>query len=204
MKTFYLVDFENLHEASLNITNKATANDEVLLFYTSNSPKIDLDYLEKHKCFFSYYGVKAGKQSLDMCLSSYLGYLIKSYGNKNKYVIVSADTDYDNVIAFWKNRNITKIARQSPKADNNKTASSTKTAVNKKEAKPSANEKTDLNNRITRILNSNGVKADVRGEITSLVIKNYGKGKNPVYLSIIQKYGQKDGRKYYNLIKKEL
>ena len=32
MKTFYLVDFENLHEASLNITNKATANDEVLLF----------------------------------------------------------------------------------------------------------------------------------------------------------------------------
>lgn len=204
MKTYYLVDFENMHEDSLSITQKATSNDEIILFYTSNSPKINLDYLEKHSCVFKYYSVKAGNQSLDMCLSSYLGYLIKSYGNKNKYVIVSADTDYDSVISFWKSHNITNASRKFSTKGDNKTAVKKDTSKKKNEKKPPSDITTELNNRIAKLLSSKGVDATVRGSITSIVAKNYKRGKKDVYLGIIQKFGQNDGLKYYRFIKKEL
>ena len=56
--------------------------------------------------------VPVRKQSVDMHLVSYLGYLIGKNKNKEcRYVIISRDNDYDNVIKFWKNNKI-KITRK--------------------------------------------------------------------------------------------
>ena len=198
MKTYYLVDYENLHEKALNLTQKATATDEILLFYTSNSPKIDLKYLKNQKAKIEYFEVKSGKQSLDMCLCSYLGYLIKSFGNKSKYVIISGDTGYDNVIHFWKTQNTTGVSRQEVSEKKKET---TTNANNNSE-----NDKTVLNNKIAKKLKGNGLSGNTIGDISSLVVKHYNEKnrKQVIYLAIIKEYGQKDGLKYYNLIKKEL
>ncbi len=198
MKAYYLVDYENMHENALNLTQKASATDEILLFYTSNSPKIELKYLKNQKAKINYFEVKSGKQSLDMSLCSYLGYLIKSFGNKSKYVIVSGDTGYDNVIHFWKTQNTTGVSRQA-------------VSEKKKETKTDANntpdnDKTVLNNKIAKRLKGNGLNGNTIGDISSLVVKHYNEKnrKYAIYLAIIKKYGQKDGLIYYNLIKKEL
>ncbi len=56
--------------------------------------------------------VPARKQSLDMHLVSYLGHLLGSCGKQYAYVIVSKDTDYDNIIKFWKEEGYPNISRK--------------------------------------------------------------------------------------------
>ena len=47
-----------------------------------------------------------------MHLVSYLGYLLGIHGKKCTYVIVSNDTDYDNIIKFWKEEGYPNISRK--------------------------------------------------------------------------------------------
>ena len=47
----------------------------------------------------------AKKQSIDMHLVSYLGLLIGKDGKSSNYVIVSKDSDYINIINYWKREN---------------------------------------------------------------------------------------------------
>ena len=56
--------------------------------------------------------VPAGKQSLDMHLAAYLGYLLGIHGKECAYVIISKDTDYDNIIKFWKGEGYSHISRK--------------------------------------------------------------------------------------------
>ena len=203
MKTYYLIDFENLHEDALKITKKANKEDSLIIFYTSNSPKISLDAFEGQKAKNEVIKVKAGKQSLDMCLVSYLGYLIKSDGKNCNYVIISDDCGFDNVVSFWKERKITTVSRQE-KPIEAKTA--VKPDIPKNKSKISAADKTELSNRITKTLNEANPKIDNKtvGEISSLAVKSMGEGKQAIYLKLIQKYGQKKGLQYYNSIKKAI
>lgn len=189
MSTYYLVDFENLHEDGLDITSGANASDYIYVFFTSNSPKISLDALANQKAMLKILHVPAGKQSLDMSLSSFLGSLVQN--RENKYVIVSDDTGYDCVISFWKSLGYNNISRIGSK---------------KVSSPQSPNEKTVLNNRIAAILSEAKVDTSIINYISSLVVKNFEvkSGKQNIYLAIIKKYGQKDGLRYYNLIKKEI
>ena len=197
MKTYYFVDFENMHENAMIITQEAAPTDEILLFYTSNSPKIELKYLKDQKAKIDYFEIKSGKQSLDLSLCSYLGYLIKAYGNRSKYIILSGDTGFDNVIDFWKSRGIAGVTRQ-------KTVEQKKAKT--KENNTSENDKTVLNNKIAKALKGKGLNGNTIGDISSLVVKHYNEknSKHVIYLEIIKKYGQKDGLEYYGFIKKEL
>lgn len=203
MKTYYLVDFENMHEEALKLTEKAGEKDNLIIFFTSNSPKISLEALEGQKAKPEIIKIKSGKQSLDMCLVSYLGYLIKTDGKDSKYVIISKDSGFDNVISFWKERKITTVSRQEKQI---KAIASEKSKSSKTGVKPSSDKRTELSNNITKKLNEVSPKIDNKtvGEITSLTVKNIGEGKQAVYLKLIQKYGQKKGLQYYNAIKKEI
>lgn len=49
--------------------------------------------------------VKKGKQTLDKCLITYIGFLIRTFP-ADEYFIVSNDSDYDDIIDFWKERGI--------------------------------------------------------------------------------------------------
>ena len=114
IETYYLIDFENVHEDGLICSKKLTQHDHIHIFSTTNAPKISIEKLASFNYAeqFSHI-IPAGKQSLDMHLVSYLGYLIGSNtNNRCKYIIISRDTDYDNVISFFKTIAPLNIKRQ--------------------------------------------------------------------------------------------
>ena len=96
----YLIDYENVREHGLkNIRYKK--DDMIYLFYTANAAKIELDALSEIEAAMKFIKVAAGKQSLDMHLISYLGYLICEHEGRAEFVIVSNDAGYDGVLRFW-------------------------------------------------------------------------------------------------------
>lgn len=101
-KTVYLIDYENVHEAGLQGMNQCPAGDCVHLFYSVNANRLSLDLLRGMKATLTVHKVQPGRQSLDMQLVSYLGYLIGMEGLDCRYVIVSKDTDFTNTPLFWK------------------------------------------------------------------------------------------------------
>lgn len=109
-----MVDFENVHNKGLENIDNLTKTDHVHIFYTANAPSISLDILAKVKGpDIVIHKVPVRKQSLDMHLVSYLGYLLGIKENKIcSYVIVSNDKDYDNIIAFWREHGIKSISRE--------------------------------------------------------------------------------------------
>ncbi|MBD5521726.1 MAG: hypothetical protein HDR03_11025 [Lachnospiraceae bacterium] len=162
IETYYLIDFENVHEDGLICSKRLTQHDHIHIFSTTNAPKISLEKLASFNYAEQFsHVIPAGKQSLDMHLVSYLGYLIgSSTNNRCKYIIISRDTDYDNVISFFKTIAPLNIKRQNsmslvskPITINN--AASTQVAANKPaltHAQVSAN-----NTSSTKVTNNNAV-----------------------------------------------
>ncbi len=115
METYYLIDFENVHDEGLANIDSLSKNDHVHIFYTNNALKINMDILSKGHdkgIDITIIPIPTGKQSLDMHLVSYLGYLLGNYGKQYAYVIVSKDTDYDNIIKFWQEEGYPNISRK--------------------------------------------------------------------------------------------
>ncbi|MDE7121912.1 MAG: hypothetical protein K2O42_07105, partial [Oscillospiraceae bacterium] len=112
METHYLIDYENTGARAFNGSQKLSESDHIHLFYTENSKNITVNILSEHgNARIDTYKIPTGKQSLDMHLVSYLGFLIGTDSKqKNRYVILSYDSDYDKIIQFWKAKNI-KISR---------------------------------------------------------------------------------------------
>ncbi|MCM1133500.1 MAG: PIN domain-containing protein [Ruminococcus flavefaciens] len=113
--TYYLIDYENTSNRGLKGCGKLKKNDRICIFYSENASKINLDFLASHgKAKINAIKVPVKKQSLDMHIASYIGYLIGKNKDRNidcKFVIISKDNDYDNIIAFWKKRKI-KVSRR--------------------------------------------------------------------------------------------
>lgn len=77
METYYLIDFENVNNAGLVCKNQLGDHDHIHIFSTKNAPKISIESLENfNNIDFNSHVIPAGKQSLDMHLIAYLGYLI--------------------------------------------------------------------------------------------------------------------------------
>ena len=89
IETYYLIDFENVKEDNLLGGEKLGACDQVHIFSTENVPKISIRLLSVFNStkVFSHV-VAVGKQSLDMHLVSYLGFLLGK-NEKARYVIIS-------------------------------------------------------------------------------------------------------------------
>ena len=224
IETYYLIDFENVKEDNLLGGEKLGACDQVHIFSTENVPKISIRLLSVFNStkVFSHV-VAVGKQSLDMHLVSYLGFLLGK-NEKARYVIISQDTDYDNVIAFWKKRLNCDIKRQNSmggkparallgktvnKAEKNKT-NKNKPENNKAEkskVKPrAAQNKVQLNNEIQKILAKAGFDKEIIGYVASLCISELAQknAKQNIYRDIVAKYGQKQGLNIYNHIKQNI
>ncbi|MCR5815205.1 MAG: hypothetical protein K6G15_12050, partial [Desulfovibrio sp.] len=59
--------------------------------------------LSEAQAFFS--GThNTGKNSTDFCIVTFLGYLIKKFGKKYKYVIISKDNGFKSVTNYWKDK----------------------------------------------------------------------------------------------------
>ena len=116
-ETFYLIDFENVGLKGLEGAEKLTRHDHVYLFSTRNAPKIDTATLSTfNNTNFEVHEVPAKSQSLDMHLVSYLGFLLGKYIDNPKLtmrvVIISNDTDYDDVAQFWNRRLDISVSRR--------------------------------------------------------------------------------------------
>ena len=183
IETYYLVDFENVNEEGLSCSGKLKSHNHIHIFSTKNAPKISFDTLTSFNSIeLCSHIVPAKKQSLDMHLVSYLGYLIgKNSSSKCKYVIVSKDTDYDNVISFFKELNSSDITRQKSidqvsKQNSTQTPSVTKTAAkaDKNNAIPAVSEKkSQLNIIIQHAVRNAGHSPAISNKVASIVIKHF-------------------------------
>ena len=171
-----------------------SSKDYVHLFFSVNSPYVKIQSLALLNNTKLYcHNVPAGKESLDMNLTSYLGYLI--HKNKDKkviYVIVSQDRGYDKVIQFWKGEKGVVITRRS--SIDSKVEEQKKVLPNKK---------MKINLDVQHVLAKANVAVELVNGVASLVSQNYAedKRKQIIYLTLLSKYGQKDGLQLYNLIK---
>ncbi len=103
METFYLVDFENVHNEGIKNIGSISKDEHIHIFSTDNVMKIEPRlFWDKGNKDINPYLVPIGKQSVDMHLVSFLGYLLGCHGKNCVYVIVSKDMDYDNIVKFWK------------------------------------------------------------------------------------------------------
>ena len=105
-RKIFLIDFENVHEKGLEGIGELSPDDAVHLFYTKNASKISLDILSEVKAKLAFHKVNVGKQSLDMQLVSYLGYLIGTVGHDPEYIIISNDTGFGNTLSFWGDKKV--------------------------------------------------------------------------------------------------
>ena len=116
IKTYYLIDYENVGSEGFKGCEKLRGTDIIHLFYTDNSRKIDLDIINDHgESKLITHKVPTGNQSADMHLGSYLGYLIgkecTGQDEECKIVVISKDTGFDHIIEFWKAEENVKISR---------------------------------------------------------------------------------------------
>ncbi|MCH5249469.1 MAG: hypothetical protein J1E98_06035 [Lachnospiraceae bacterium] len=189
VETYYLIDYENVNEDGLTGSEKLGSHDHVLIFSTKNASKISIGKLNDFNSVdLSSHEIPAGNQSLDMHLVSYLGYLIgTNNNNKCEYIIISKDTDYDNIISFWKTHNILNIKRKDSInaeeniADNNKNTSETVIASDKTDTSAKNNKvkidpemKTQLNNKVQQAIRKAGYTQSVTNKVTSIVLTHYG------------------------------
>lgn len=208
-ETYYLIDFENVNEDGLSISEKLTKHDHIHLFYTKNTPKIDIKILNNlNSANLSTHKIPAGKQSLDMHLVSYLGYLIGSHKSNNDYVIISKDSDYNNIISFWKKQNNTKITRHKKISDYQKDNKNTNTIANNtnsqkdKETKTKKSDiKCQLNTEIQRAIINADFPRDTSNNVASIVVKYYEEDKalNTIHNELKKFYP--DYLKIYKIIK---
>lgn len=102
MATYYLVDFENVHDTGLRGIDELSYEDCVFIFYTAYANRVGLDMLEGIQAGLRVIRTPTGDQSLDRHLISYLGYLLGQESNpETRYQIISKDNGYRSIVTFW-------------------------------------------------------------------------------------------------------
>ena len=154
---------------------------------------------------FNSHIVPAGNESLDMHLIAYLGYIIGTdteKNAKNKYDIVSKDTDYDNTIKFLKQLSNVNIVRQSALTPNNKSSKSTAikaaTTTNSTKQNDTSTAKQQKNKNIQKVLS----KASCSNEVISYKHHESTNAKETIHQALCDKFGDGRGLNIYNHIKK--
>ena len=100
--TIYLIDFENVSIGGLKGASDLGQQDLVFLFSSKNAARLTTATLATfNSTTLKFVEVPVKKQSLDMHLVSYLGYLIGTTDAEH-FIIISNDHDYDNIMAFWR------------------------------------------------------------------------------------------------------
>jgi len=188
------------------------------MFSTKNAPKITTATLATfNSTNFKVHEVPVKKQSVDMHLVTFLGYLIGKEGDSSNYVIISKDNDYQNIVKYWKNEiNIT-VTYQDNFISNNsnfnifseersrkRKSISVNSIENLTSNSPTSNSNRELNNLKTAIRNELkqlGCSNNNINLILKIVSTHYG---NDKFLMIIHNEFQKSFDDYltiYDVVK---
>lgn len=214
MKNHYLIDYENVKEKGLEgIFRLLPENSMVYIFYTKNANTVKMElfmdsFENKAEVPLKAYYIKAGKQSLDMQLVSFLGYLIGSEPDgENRYLIISRDSDFVNTVSFWQDNFGNSRVEQYPTIDAALYfMSEAKEEAESEEAGESEpvimNAKSLLNNAIQTALSKNRVEGSKIPKIASMVVafckeENH---KEIIMECLVKKYGSKEAYQLFPII----
>ena len=210
MNTYYLIDYENVNSNGLEGCNKLTKSDHIIIFFTKNAMKINMSDISNHgNAELKMIEIPPGKQSVDIHIGSYLGYLLGINGGKDyRVVIISKDSDFDNMLKFWKDKNGAKVSRavKIKASTQNTEKGKQKSSIEKIASEENGSQKTKINNEIMQTLSKAGFENEIMGFVASTAVKNIDakNGKQQIYRAIISKFGQSKGLEIYNHIKKIL
>lgn len=205
IKTYYLIDYENVHGDGLAGCGDLGKKDRIIIFFTKNAKSIDMSEIADHgDARLKMIEVSAGKQSADMHIGSYLGYLAGKKGKNCNVVIVSRDTDYDNVIKFWKKKTGIAASRAQQigkKCAPGNTANHKPTAPKKAPKKNSGARKAKLNQETMQAMRSAGFNAQTANKVAQIATGHYGSEHfmSDVHNTLKEKY--KDYLKMYEVVK---
>lgn len=178
IETHYLIDYENVHGDGLSGCQELGKTDHIVIFFTQNAKNIDMSDISNHgSAELEMIEVPAGKQSADMHIGSYLGYLAGKCGKNCNVVIVSKDTDFDNVIKFWKQKTgITASRTQQIKKKSVHVQQPKKQPVAppKTSTKVSGTKKTKLNQEVMQAVRNAGYDALVANTVAQISTGLYG------------------------------
>lgn len=179
IETFYLIDYENVHGDGLSGCQDLGKTDHIVIFFTQNAKNIDMSDISNHGAAdLDMIEVPAGKQSADMHIGSFLGYLSGKNGKNCSVVIVSKDTDFDNVIKFWKQKTgivasrTEQIKKKTPQKS--QPSKQTNVAANKSTVKVNSTKKTKLNQEVMQALRGAGYDASVANTVAQITTSLYG------------------------------
>lgn len=102
---YYLVDYTNMGQESLNGTENLSSNDKVVIFYSENNSSIEFSFFEK--IYSSKAEIKLQKVGIPFAslLSSYLGYIMGINPNA-EYCIISSNGEFRILKEFWAEKEI--------------------------------------------------------------------------------------------------
>lgn len=215
----YLIDFENVHEEGFSSLGKLGEKDSVYCFFTRNVAKISMSALAGIRSGqLHFVEAESGKQSLDLALVSYLGYLIGTKPQEQNFEIVSNDNGFNKVADFWNKRGngakvrVRKIAEQKQNSDSGKSQTTLtqpagpqnpETVCSGSAAGATAKAP---DSAVTDVLSAAGINT-ATAEYLMEQVEKYRSDKNfkqLVYRAVVRKYGQKAGTQIYNSAKKVL
>ena len=107
MAKTYFIDSENVGDNWISLLSTVTSEDEILVFYTANSPHMNyrnLILLKESDARVSFIECFEGSNALDFQLCTELGYRLPGIGD-GEFIIVSNDTGYDAIVKYWKRAN---------------------------------------------------------------------------------------------------
>lgn len=178
IETYYLIDYENVHSDGLTGCEKLGNADHIVIFFTQNATNLDMREIADHgSAELTMIEVPSGKQSADMHIVSYLGYLTGKNGKNCNVIIVSRDTDFDNVVAFWKDKTGIKASREQQikkKTASGESSNNKKTTEQNTKRKISGAQKTKFNTEIMQTIRSAGYDASVANTVAQIASGFYG------------------------------
>lgn len=178
IETFYLIDYENVNSDGLAGCDKLIKTDHIIIFFTKNAKKINMSEIANHgEAGLDMIEVPAGKQSADIHICSYIGYLAGiNKGKDCSIVVVSKDTGFDNVIKFWKDKTGVKASRaQQIKVSTPKVTTAKQTTTPKKTTtKVDVKKKTKLNQEVMQAVRAAGFDASVANTTAQIAARLYG------------------------------
>ena len=179
IETFYLIDYENVHGEGLSGCQDLGKTDHIVIFFTQNAKSINMSAISDcGSASLEMIEVPAGKQSADMHIGSYLGYLAGKNGKNCGVVIVSKDTDFDKVIKFWRQKTgiaasrteqIKKKTTQKKQQNKKEPAVTDKTSVKESDAM-----KTKLKQEVMQAVKGAGYAASVANTVSQIAEGLYG------------------------------
>ena len=209
-KTCYLVDVENVGNAWIDYM-LPQEDIRICLFFTAHCPNLsyaNLAAILNTHTPVSCFQCDPGPNAVDFQLVSYLGYLIFSSTDCDRFVILSNDRGFDCVCSFW-NRQGHQVERQPLRTqvllpETNPAVKATSQPNTTSQTVPDdAAEKKAIRKSCLKVIKTCLPKDEkvYTGEILNLIEKYKDANLQVVYQAFIKTFGQKKGLPRYQRVR---